>query len=367
MLVFDAHLDLAWNAVEWNRNLEWPIGKIRETEKHFVDIVPGDATVTFPEMRSGSIGVCIATLLPRLHRKEKELTFYRSRESAYASAMGQLAYYRAMCRKGVLRELPSLTSLDEHVAEWRTHLKSRATTGGPPIGFILSMEGAPPILDPSQVQEWYDAGLRIVGPAHYGPNEYCHGTGCEGGLTADGRELLRQMDAAGMLLDATHLADQSFWEALEIYQGPVLASHHNCRALVPGDRQLTDDQLKALIQRGAVIGAAFDNWMIVPGYKKQVTPSSEVSLEHIADHIDHVCQLAGNARHSGIGTDLDGGFGKEQSPGDLDTIADVQKLRGIFEKRGYSSVDVEHIFWRNFVEFFHRAWGDHAGRQEFPE
>jgi membrane dipeptidase len=261
-----------------------------------------------------------------------------------------------MIRKGVLRELPNLKTLRTHLAEWQAFLANPSTTKRPPIGFILSMEGAPPILKPTDVQEWYDAGLRLVGPAHYGPNEYCHGTGCEGGLTADGRELLREMDKVGMLLDATHLADQSFWEALDIYQGPVLASHHNCRALVPGDRQLTDEQIKALIARGAVIGAAFDNWMIIPGYKKWVTPSSEVSLEHIADHIDHICQLAGNAKHSGIGTDLDGGFGKEQSPGDLDTIADVQKLRGIFEKRGYKPDDIEGIFWRNFVGFFERAW-----------
>jgi membrane dipeptidase len=165
-----------------------------------------------------------------------------------------------------------------------------------------------------------------------------------------------------MLLDATHLADQSFWESLEIYQGPVLASHHNCRELAPGDRQLTDDQIRALIARGGVIGAAFDNWMIVPGYIKQVTPSSEVSLEHIADHIDHVCQLAGSASHSGIGTDLDGGFGREQSPGDLDTIADVQKLHGIFQRRGYSETDIERIFWRNFAEFFQNAWSDARSR-----
>ncbi|MBX3441179.1 MAG: dipeptidase [Planctomyces sp.] len=362
MLIFDAHLDLAWNALEWNRNLELPAAQVREFEKQFVDIVPGDLTVTYPEMRRGRVGVCIATLLPRLHRREPQLTFYQSRESAYAAAHGQRHYYRAMCAKGVLRELPDLASLTSHVEAWNA--ASAAAAAPPPIGYILSMEGAPPILSPDQVHKWHADGLRIVGPAHYGPNEYCHGTGSQGGLTADGRALLKEMRAAGLLLDATHLADQSFWEALDVFDGPVLASHHNCRALVPGDRQLTDEQLRALIERGAVIGAAFDNWMIVPGYVKQVTPAAEVSLEQIADHIDHVCQLAGNARHSGIGTDLDGGFGREQSPGDLDTIADVQQLRGIFERRGYPHADIEGIFWRNFVEFFGRAWGEDATELE---
>jgi membrane dipeptidase len=355
MLTFDAHLDIAWNAVEWNRDLELPVSEIREFEKHFTDIVPGDCTVSYPELVRGNIGIVIATLLPRLHHKDKELTFFQSREAGYGASYGQLAYYRAMCEKGVLRELPDAASVTDHVGNWRGYLND----GGerPPIGFILSMEGAPPILHPEQVHEWYAAGLRIVGPAHYGANEYCHGTGSEGGLSDDGRRLLQEMDKAGMLLDATHLADESFWEALEIFEGPVLASHHNCRALVPGDRQLTDDQIKALIERGAVIGAAFDNWMLIPGWKKYVTPLENVTLEKVADMIDHVCQLAGNAHHSGIGTDLDGGFGKEQSPFDLETIADVAQVAEILDHRGYSGEDVAGIMSGNFVSFFERAWG----------
>ena len=356
MLIFDAHLDLAWNAVEWNRDLELPVNEIRPFEKHYTDIVPGDCTVSFPDLLNGNIGIVIATLLPRLHRKDKELTFFQSREAAYGAAYGQLAYYRAMCEKGVLRQLPDAAEVTDHVGQWHAFLNGE---GGdrPPIGFILSMEGAPPILHPEQVHEWYAAGLRIVGPAHYGPNEYCHGTGSEGGLTEDGQRLLQEMDKAGMLLDATHLADESFWEALDIFQGPVLASHHNCRAIVPGDRQLTDEQIKALIDRGAVIGAAFDNWMLIRGWKKYVTPPEDVPLEKVADMIDHVCQLAGNANHSGIGTDLDGGFGKEQSPGNLDTIADVNKVAEILDSRGYSSEDVAKIMSGNFVAFFQRAWG----------
>lgn len=355
MLIFDAHLDLAWNAVEWNRNLELPVAEIREFERRFPGCVPGDCTVSWPELARGNVGVVIATLLPRLHRKEKALTFYQGRESAHAAAHGQLAYYRSMQNKGVIRALPDAPSLAAHVADWQRFLAGE-TDQRPPIGYILSMEGAPPILEPEQVHDWFAAGLRIVGPAHYGPNEYCHGTGSSGPLTDAGRRLLQEMDQAGMLLDATHLADESFWQALEIFTGPVLASHHNCRALVPGDRQLTDEQILALVSRGAVIGAAFDNWMLYPGWKKYETDPQLVRLERIIDHIDHVCQLAGNAEHSGIGTDLDGGFGKEQSPGDLDTIADLPRIAELLSRRGYSSADVERILWRNFVEFFERAW-----------
>ncbi|HEY3967921.1 MAG TPA: membrane dipeptidase [Planctomycetaceae bacterium] len=350
MLIFDAHLDMAWNALEWNRNLEWPVHKIREFEKQFTGINPGPNTVSWHALREGRVGITISTLLPRLHRKDKALSHYQSREAAYASAYGQLYYYKALVAKGVLREIPDAKTLSAHVREWE-----HDTTGKLPIGYILSMEGSPPILAPSQIAEWYAAGLRILGPSHYGISPYSHGTGSEGGLLAEGPALLREMDKVGMILDVTHLADQSFWEALDIFQGPVLASHHNCRALVPADRQFADDQIKALIKRGAVIGAAFDAWMLTPGWVIGVTQPDQCTLENVADHVDHVCQLAGNARHCGMGTDLDGGFGKEQTPKDLDTIADLPKVAEILSRRGYSQADIDGIMYQNWVKFFERA------------
>lgn len=356
MLVFDAHLDMAWNALEWNRDLMLPVAKIREFEQHFEKIIPGACTVSWVELQRGHVGLMIVTLLPRLNRKDKPLTFPQSRESAYAMSHGQLTYYRAMAARGVLREVSNKRQLDAHVAEWEDWSSSPDQKPQPPLGFILSMEGSPPILYPEQISEWYGAGLRLLGPAHYGPSPYCFGTGSEGGFNDDGKKLLREMDRVGMLLDVTHLADQSFWDAMSIYQGPCLASHHNCRALVPADRQLNDDQIRELIRRNSVIGAAFDNWMIQPGWKIGVSDPSTVKMEHIINHIDHICQLAGNARHCGLGTDLDGGFGKEQSPSDLDTIADLPRFAELLSKRGYSDDDIQGIMWRNFIEFFRRAW-----------
>lgn len=356
MLIFDAHLDMAWNACEWNRDLELPVTEIRKFERQFENITPGEATVSWHALRKGGVGMTISTLLPRLHRKDAALTHYQSREAAYGVAMGQLAYYRAMVAKGVLREIPDSATLQSHVAEWEANEDAaRADGSSIPIGFILSMEGAPPILSPQQIGDWFDAGLRILGPAHYGPGPYCFGTGSTGGLKEEGPALLKEMDRVGMLLDVTHLADQSFWEALEIYQGPVLASHHNCRSLVDADRQLTDEQIKALIERGAVIGCAFDNWMIKPGWTIGVSDPATTSIEDIANHTDHICQLAGNAKHCGMGTDLDGGFGKEQTPHDLDTIADLEKYAGVLEKRGYSAEDIKGIMSQNFIDFFLKA------------
>lgn len=352
-LIFDAHLDMAWNAVEWNRDLMLTVEELRQFESQFENLIPGECTVTWPELRKGRVGTVIATLLPRLNRKDKALTFYQSREAAYAASHGQLAYYRAMVNSGVLRHICDKSTLDAHIADWEGDIDGSKQ---PPIGFILSMEGSWSILAPSQISEWYEAGLRILGPAHYGPDYYCHGTGSVGGLKEQGPELLREMDKVGMLLDVTHLSDQSFWEALDIYSGPLLASHHNCRSLVDRDRQLTDEQILVLIERGAVIGAAFDSWMLGPEWVIGVTDPKAVDLEDVVNHIDHVCQLAGNTQHSGLGTDLDGGFGKEQCPHDLETIADLQKIAEILEKRGYSANDIEGIMYRNYVDFFRRAW-----------
>jgi membrane dipeptidase len=358
MLVFDAHLDLAWNAIDWNRDLLSPVGQIRQGEQGMSTSGRGANTVSFPELRRGQVGIFIATLLARNLCPGRVPAFqrYASMQAAYASARGQMAYYAALEHEGRLRWIRDAATLESHVQAWH------AGAAAEPLGFILSMEGADPILAPDQVEEWWQAGLRIVGPAHYGVSPYAHGTGTEGGLFPPGKALLHEMERVGMILDVTHLSDDSFDEAMEMYEGPVLASHHNCRALVPNQRQLTDDQIKRLIGRGAVIGAAFDAWMLDPGWiRGETTPErAGVKVEAVVDHIDHVCQLAGNSRHAGIGSDLDGGFGREQSPADLDTIADLQRLPGMLRERGYGDEAVRDIMYGNWVRFFSNALGASA-------
>jgi membrane dipeptidase len=355
-LIFDAHLDLAWNALDWNRDLLLPVADIRRREQELgmTGKGRGEGTVSFPELRRGGVGVFIATLLARLLRANltPALQRYESMTSAYAAAHGQLAYYRALVAQGQLRWITDWPTLKAHVEAWQHG------GDGQPLGFILSMEGADPVLSPGQVEEWWQAGLRIIGPAHYGVSPYAHGTGTEGGFFPQGPALLREMERVGMILDVTHLSDRCFDEALEIYGGPVLASHHNCRALVPDQRQLTDAQIKRLVERGAVIGTALDAWMMVPGWERGRTRPKEagVKLETMIDHIDRVCQLAGNARHAAVGTDLDGGFGREQSPMDLDTIADLQRLPELLRRRGYDAEAITGILHGNWVRFFREAW-----------
>jgi membrane dipeptidase len=354
MLLFDAHLDLAWNALDWNRDLQLSIDAIRAAENGMTGKARGRNTVSFPEMRRGQVGLCIATLLARLLRDTMPpIQRFRSMTAAYAAAHGQLAYYRSLTASGYLRWITDSAGLETHVGAWLAGNPSQAA-----IGFILSMEGADPVLAPEQIGEWWDAGLRIIGPAHYGPSPYAHGTGTEGGLFPPGPALLKEMERVGMILDVTHLSDESFDEALAIYGGPVLASHHNCRALVPGQRQLTDDQIRRLIGRGAVIGSALDAWMLYPGWIRGETQPDVVGLEAMIDHMDRVCQLAGNSRHAAIGSDLDGGFGTEQTPRDLNTIADLQNIPELLRQRGYAPADIENICYGNWVHFFREAWAD---------
>jgi membrane dipeptidase len=358
-LLFDAHLDLSWNALSFDRDLTEPIEQINSRERHMTDSkARGNATVSLGEMRRGQMAVCLATMLAhsRTDLRPSEGHPRISLEhgppaTACAIARGQLAYYELLEEDAHAAILRTAEELRAHWNRWASDPAAGAE-GRTPIGIILAMEGADPIITPRQAERWFGDGLRVVGPVHYGHNQYAVGTGESGPLTPDGIDLLRELDRLKFVLDTTHLSDPSFFQALEVFAGPVIASHQNCRALVPGERQFSDEQLRLLIERDAVIGASFDDWMIVPGWKKGESSRSAATLERIADHTDHICQLAGNHRHVAIGTDLDGGYGAEQSPIEIDTIADVQKFADVLLRRGYTHEAVNDIFHGNWLRFF---------------
>ena len=350
MLLIDGHLDLAMNALNWDRNLDLDVYEIRKKEAEMTEKGRGRGTTSLPELRKAEMAVCLATVIDRTARPNSPSSGSACQEISYAKAQGQLAYYRVLEAQGKVRILTDWPGLERHFRAWQLHGAAE------PLGFILSMEGADPIVWPEQAASWWEDRLRVVSISHYGVSAYAHGTGTEGGLAPLGKPLLKEMGRLGMILDLSHLADKAFWEALEIYTGPVLASHNNCRALVPGDRQFSDDQIKAIVQRNGVIGAVLDAWMLYPGWVKGETPTTVVSLEAVADQIDHICQVAGNARHAAIGSDLDGGYGTEQCPHDLDTIADLQKIPGLLRKRGYKEADIEGIMHGNWLRLFREAW-----------
>jgi membrane dipeptidase len=351
MFIVDAHLDLSMNALEWNRDLRASIKEINEREKHLTDKPDrGLATVSLDELRKGNIGLVVATQIARYVDRNSSLPGWNSPEQAWAQTQGQLAYYKALERSNDLRPIRNLPELYTHLETWPSDQHT--------IGYILSLEGADSIVSVEYLEIAHEAGLRALGPAHYGPGRYAQGTNATGGIGPKGRELLQKMRELNIILDATHLCDDSFDEAMEHFDGHVWASHHNCRALVDHNRQFSDAQFKELIRRGAVIGMPLDAWMMVPNWERgKSTPKSMgVTLNTMIDHLSHICDLAGNTNHVGMGTDLDGGFGKEQCPNDLETIADLQKIPNLLAKRGFSEDDIKKICHQNWLNFLEKAW-----------
>jgi membrane dipeptidase len=355
MFTIDAHLDLSMNAMEWNRDLTRPLAEINAREQGMTDKPDrGNGTVSLPELRKGNVGLVVATQIARFVATENPLPGWHSPQQAWAHTQGQLAWYRAMEKQGELKQIRNWQELEAHLAFWNAgEDKSQKA-----IGYILSLEGADSIVSLDYLETAYENGLRALGPAHYGPGRYAYGTDSTAPLAQQGRDLLRKMDELGIILDATHLCDLAFWDAMDHFQGPVWASHNNCRALVDHNRQFSDEMIKALIARGAVIGGVFDAWMLSPGWiRGESTPMERnVTLATLLDHLDHVCQLAGNANHIGIGSDLDGAFGKEQCPADLETIADLQKIPDLLRSRGYTEEDVQKVMHGNWLRFLKKAW-----------
>ena len=355
MFTIDAHLDLSMNAMEWNRDLTRPLAEINAREQGMTDKPDrGNGTVSLPELRKGNVGLVVATQIARFVAADNPLPGWHSPQQAWAHTQGQLAWYRAMEKQGELKQIRSWQELEAHLVYWNAgEDKSQKA-----IGYILSLEGADSIVTLDYLDTAYENGLRALGPAHYGPGRYAYGTDSSAPLSQQGKDLLRKMDELGIILDATHLCDLAFWDALDHFQGPVWASHNNCRALVDHNRQYSDEMIKALIARGAVIGGVFDAWMLSPGWiRGSSTPKvRNLTLGNLLDHFDHICQLAGNANHIGIGSDLDGAFGKEQCPADLESIADLQKIPDLLRMRGYSDEDIQKVMHGNWLRFLKKAW-----------
>lgn len=355
--VFDAHLDLALNALEWNRDLTQPLPEIRRRESHLHDKPDrGRGTVCLPEMRRGRVGLCVATQIARVeHDHYSPVAGWRSQAQARAMTQGQLAWYRAMEEAGEMVSIRNARDLDAHLEKWEQ--ADEQTLAQLPVGYLLSLEGADSLMTLADLERSWHDGLRALGPAHYGPGVYAQGTSTEGPFPARGLDLLREMDQLRMILDVTHLSDACFWQALDLYRGPLWASHHNARSLVPHQRQLSDEMFQALVARGAVVGVTFDAWMMTPGWERgKTTPqSAQLHLAKIVEHLDHYCQIAGNAEHIGLGSDLDGAFGTEQTPMGLDSIADLQKLPGLLQSRGYRETDINGILHGNFIRFLRDA------------
>lgn len=364
MLIWDGDYPMAHGAIDLNRDLTLPIEDVRAAQEGSPEQErwPSLGTMaSLPEMRRGKVAAALVKIVGRIYREGSPIWGYRSGDIACAAARAHLAYYRILESKGETRILKSSKDVKKHMRTWL----EATSYDDLPVGMVLGMEGADPILWPEQVHEWWASGLRVISLAHYGVSTYAHGTGRPGGLLPDAKPLLHEMEALGMILDLTHTAEEAFWQALALFSGPVLASHQNCRALVPGERQFSDEQLKAILERGAVIGTSMDTWMLYPEgnpdwgatqwpSRRSRFPREAVTLEHVADHIDHVCQLAGNSQHAAIGGDTDGQGGKDGAPYEIDTVADYQKVAEVLERRGYAQEDIANVMYRNWQRFYEK-------------
>lgn len=348
MLLFDAHLDIAMNAIDLNRDLRQAVDDIRvqEITLEMNELGRKTNTLSFPELRQTKLAICLATMIARQERQINHSFGWTTPQACYAMAHAHLAYYRAMEQAGYLRMIRTRGQLQHQFEAYR---QDPQTT---PLGFILTMEGADPLLTPDTIFEFHAAGLRALGLTHYGCNRYGGGTQSEVGLAVDAIELLKNCESLGITIDVTHLSDVAFWQVAERFGGRVHASHQNARAICDWQRQFSDDQIRFVIERDGVLGVSMDVIMLQNGFVRgQTVPTA--TLERAVDQIEHVKMLAGGSiRHVGIGTDLDGGYGNEQTPADLNRYRDLQKMIGVMQSRGFDEVEIEAVFHGNWLRFF---------------
>ncbi|MBK8989353.1 MAG: membrane dipeptidase [Chloroflexi bacterium] len=352
MFIVDAHLDIAYNALNHGRSPLQPLAHIRQQET--ADSTRGTATVALPDMLKGGVGLVVGTLfVTPSHAKIPilgEKMVYHNADQAHGYAMQQLDYYHRLADENAfIRLVRDQADLDE---VWQSHT---ADNPAPLLGIIASMEGADPIRVPEEAEMWYERGLRLIGLA-WDDTRYATGgwSRDDQGLTKDGYRLLEVMADLGFILDLTHMSEKSTIQALERYEGAVIASHSNCRALVEGTRQLSDTQIRLLGERDGVVGVVLYNAFLLNGWRKGDRKEA-VTLAHVIAHVDHICQLLGDARHVGIGSDLDGGFGAEHIPAGLDSIADLGKIGAALLERGYEPSDVDNILGGNWRRILRRA------------
>jgi membrane dipeptidase len=347
VFIVDGHEDIASNALHNDRDVRLSVQDIRASQASRPTNSPAaspgmeeQAMIGLPELRLGGVGLVFATIF----------TFHGEPETTTKAGLDQLFFYHDLARQDIgVRLIRSVSELDALARDWN----AAPTPEERPVGLLILMENADPISKPTELYEWVNGGLRIVGPA-WRASRYAGGTGEPGPLTTLGRGLLAEMERLGVILDISHLAEQSFWEALDAFSGPVIASHANCRVFTPTDRHLSDEMLRALVARDAVIGTVLANRFLDPNWQ----PGVSLTLDAVVRHIDHICQLAGDATHCALGSDFDGGFGVESTPDELDSVADLGKIASSLSAHGYAAADVEGIMGGNWLRLLRRSLPD---------
>ncbi len=356
-LIVDSHEDLAHNILSFGRDYSRSVAETRRLEQDSPIIKQaGNTMLGWPEFQRGQVAVIFSTLFapPKRHSLGAgEKLAYRNFDEAHRLYRDQVDVYRRLvdAHPDKFDLIRTVSDLDLLLDYWQNPEEKRE----PPVGLVMLMEGAEGIRAPDELHEWWSLGLRIIGPAWLG-TRYSGGWFEPGPLTDDGRELLAAMADFNFTLDLSHMDEAAALQALDLYPGPIIASHSNAAALLPNapsNRHLTDRVIHGLIERDGVIGVVLFNNFLQVGWTKN-SNQPKVPLAQLVAHIDHICQIAGDAHHVGIGTDFDGGFGFESVPEGVDTIADLQKLVPLLSAQGYSDADIAAIFGENFINHLRR-------------
>lgn len=353
-LLVDAHADIAYNMLKYGRDYTRPVSETRVLEAggHTVH-ENGDTLISWHEYQRGNIAVIFATLFAapiRFRTYEGEKQIYKTFDEAHSLYSAQLDVYHRMqdSTPDKFRILASKRDLDLHLSQWNESTPEAAK----PLGMVILMEGAEAIRDLAELEMWHNRGVRLIGPAWVG-TRYCGGWKEPGPLTEDGRKLLSAMADFQFTLDLSHMDERAAVEALDRYEGPIVATHANCAALMPNsntNRHLSDRIIEGIIERDGVVGVVpFNTYLKVGWSRDKGHRREEVPLDVLASHIDHICQIAGDSLHAGIGSDFDGGFGLQSVPPEIDTVADLQKLVSLLQARGYTETDTTNILGNNWL------------------
>ncbi len=233
------------------------------------------------------------------------------------------------------------------------------------IAALIGIEGGHAIEDSLRIlRACYALGARYMTLTHSNTNNWADSSGDQprhGGLAAFGRQVVAEMNRLGMLVDVSHVADSTFWQVLETSRAPVIASHSSCRALSPIARNMSDEMIRALAQKGGVIHINFgcefvsaESAAASPYFTPSVRDKKPVPRAKLADvvaHIDHVVRLAG-AGAVGIGSDFDG---VECTPEGLDDVSKFPNLTRALLEKGYTAEQIRKIYGGNLLRVMREA------------
>ncbi len=349
MYIVDAHEDIAWNVLVLGRDVRRSALETRHLEEGTgIPQLNGLCMVGLPEWLAGGVATVFGTIFAAPARRgSPELHTYTTSEEAHALGQAQLDFYNRLadeCDQVAL--IRTCADLDNVLTSWESET--------PQVGIILLMEGADPIREPAEADRWFEQGVRLVGLSWATGSCYAGGNAVPGRLTDAGRELLAVMADLGLILDVSHLAEESFFEAVDRFEGWIVATHANPRARVPGPRQLSDEMIRRLVERDGVIGIVPFNRFLQPGWVKG-NAKSAVTVADVAAAVDHVCQVVGDAAHVGLGSDFDGGFGAESAPAELDTVADLACIGPALGELGYGDEDIAAVLGGNWLRLLRAA------------